>query len=153
MTITRAGTKGCNNVSLKSKIQIETSRLWTCNSYQNSGFHTSSHMSYFHPTVGMQHSTVHLASCPPSTPSPLHSLTLSLPLSLSLSLCCSYHLTDDLFLSHHSAGCSLGHLKAMSLYCKKIITFIFRTTHYIFFSLSPSHINWWYNVFKKLLYA
>jgi hypothetical protein len=127
-TITRAGTKGYNNVGLQSKIQIETSRLWVHSSYQNTGFHTSSHMSYFHPTVGMQHSTVHLASCPPSIPTPKPSLALS----LSLSLFFSYHLTDDSFLSLHTAGCSLGHLKAMSLYCTKIITFIFRTRHYIF---------------------
>ena len=90
-------------------------------------------MSYFHPTVGMQHSTVHLASCPPSTPTPKPSLALSHSLTHSLSLSFLYHLTDDSFLSLNSAGCSLGHLKAMSLYCKKIITFIFRTSHYIFF--------------------
>lgn len=122
-TITHAGTIGYNNAGLQSKIETEASRLWTYSSYQNSEFHTSSHMSYFHPTVGMQHSTLHLASCPPSTPTPQ---TVSLSLSL-------YHLADDSFLSLHFAGCSLGHLKAMSFYCKKIITFIFRTRHYIYF--------------------
>jgi hypothetical protein len=93
-------------------------------------------MSYFHPTVGMRHSTVHLVSCHPS-PAPQPQTAPS----FSLMIC---------FSRPYFAGYALCRRKAMSLYCEKIIiTFIFRTGLYLFFFLLAWDISRRQNVFRN----
>ena len=133
-TITRAGTKRIQQCGLAIKntdrnfpplTEQQLSERWIPREFSHELFSPHRRNATFHC------SSRFLSSLYPHTKTVSRSISLTHSLTLSLSFL--YHLTDDSFLSLNSAGCSLGHLKAMSLYCKKIITFIFRTSHYIFF--------------------
>jgi hypothetical protein len=89
-----------------SYIKHEDRRFSPLNATQK--VRTSSRTGYFHSTVGMRHSTVHLVSCHPS---PLNPIVKPSPPPPPL------RLTDDLFLWAVFAGNALRRRKAMPLYC------------------------------------